>query len=367
MNGYQPPKRTDDDEASMSLRDTPEFREQWTKITQKELDEILVRHEKFATNKGGGERAKLGMYDMSYLDFSGRQLAGADFTGALLCHCSLNGTNLKDAILFAADLRFADMREAIIDRADLRGACMAGADLSAASLIDTDMRDGVLLKPTATGGDLVAVVHDEATGGLERAVARGANMKGARVSDSMIVQTDLTDCNLENAKFIRANLSLTNLTGCNLQGADFTEAVLSGAIFRGAIFSNTILDNADLSGANLIGAIFDNVDFSKVDLTDAMLPKGVENMEMSFQEILVNHDRWVKSNGKAGKRAELSETDLSGQNLEKVNLSAAVLIRGAPRCALLESRFPDGRPLLRRFARRHHGPRRLAQGQADAR
>ena len=187
MNGFQPPERCHD-EAFMSLRDTPEFRDQWTKITQKELDEILTSHERFATSKGGGSRAKLGMYDMSYLDFSGRALGGADFTGALLCHCSLAGANLKDAILFAADLRFADLREAVIDRADLRGACMAGADLSAASLIDTDMRDGVLLKPTATGGDLVAVVHDEATGGLERAVARGANMKGAKVSDSLIVQ-----------------------------------------------------------------------------------------------------------------------------------------------------------------------------------
>jgi uncharacterized protein YjbI with pentapeptide repeats len=51
---------------------------------------------------------------------------------------------------------------------------------------------------------------------MEKATVRGANMSGAKTLDSVVVQTDLTDCNLKNAKFVRANLSLSNLTGCNL-------------------------------------------------------------------------------------------------------------------------------------------------------
>ena len=309
----------------MALQGTLEFREGWTKISQKELDGILTKHKLFADQKQGGERAKLSMFDLSYLDMSGRNLWQADLTGALLCHCSLEEANFKDAILFVADMRFANMTEANFDRADLRGTCMAGANMTEASLIDADMRDGVLMKSLSKGGDLTPIVHDEATAGLVRAVARGANMQGAKVSDSMIVQTDLTDCNLKNAKFIRANLSLTNLTGCNLEGADFTEAVLSGAIFRGAIFSNTVLDNADLSGANLIGAIFEKVDLSKVDLSEAVLPKSIENLDHPLQDIVIAHGEWVKSNGREGARAELSEMDLTGIALDSANLSAADL------------------------------------------
>jgi len=65
--------------------DDPNQKFQWTKMSQKDLDAVLDRHEKFADNKGGGERAKLSMYDLSYLDFTGRNLSRADFTGSLLC------------------------------------------------------------------------------------------------------------------------------------------------------------------------------------------------------------------------------------------------------------------------------------------
>ena len=124
---------------------------------------ILTKHKLFADQKQGGERAKLSMFDLSYLDMSGRNLWQADLTGALLCHCSLEESNFKDAILFAADMRFANMTEANFDRADLRGTCMAGANMTEASLIDADMRDGVLMKSLSKGGDLAPIVHDEAT------------------------------------------------------------------------------------------------------------------------------------------------------------------------------------------------------------
>ena len=41
-------------------------------------------------------------------------------------------------------------------------------------------------------------------------------------------------------------------------------------------------------------------------------------------EILKNHQLWIKSEGKKGKRADLSGADLSRTNLKGLNLSGAI-------------------------------------------
>ena len=138
---------------------------------------------------------------------------------------------------------------------------------------DIDMRDGVLLRSAAEGGDMTPLVHDDANPGMEQTILKGADLTRAKVSANLIVQTDLTDCILRNASFMGANLSLSNLTGCDLEGADFTDANLSGAIFHGAMFSRTTLDNADLSGADMIGAMFENMDFPRSTWTPPTSPR----------------------------------------------------------------------------------------------
>lgn len=299
--------------------------QQWEKISQNELDEVIGSHELFAAGRMGGTRAMLKFHDMSYLDLRNRDLRGADFTGALLCHAEMEAALLSEANLFGADLRAAKLAWADLSKTDLRAACLAGADLNRANLEEADMREGQLLTARGVGGDISNVTQDIAATGMEQATARGANMSGARVSNSFIVQTDMTDCNLRNAKFIRANLSLSNMTGCNLEGADFSEANLSGAIFHGASFNGTLLDHADLSGADLIGAVFDNMDFSKVNLGDAKVAQSIDKLDKSIKQIIRDHVEWVATNGKKGDRADLSKTDLSRMDLSSVNLSAADL------------------------------------------
>ena len=57
------------------------------KLSQKELNDIIDLHEQFLQGTQGGERAKLGMMDLSYLDLSGCDMKRADLVGTLLCHC----------------------------------------------------------------------------------------------------------------------------------------------------------------------------------------------------------------------------------------------------------------------------------------
>ena len=77
----------------MSGADKKDDDDGWQKLTQQELDVILDKHLEFVKGTRGGERAKLGMMDASYLDFSGRDLSRADLVGAMLCHCEMEETN----------------------------------------------------------------------------------------------------------------------------------------------------------------------------------------------------------------------------------------------------------------------------------
>jgi len=67
------------------------------RLSQKELDDIIDLHEQFLQGTRGGERAKLGMMDLSYLDLSGRDMKRADMVGTLLCHSELEKTNFAEA------------------------------------------------------------------------------------------------------------------------------------------------------------------------------------------------------------------------------------------------------------------------------
>ena len=99
----------------MTLQDELEHKDQWTKVSQKELDRALDRHEAFVNNERDSERMQLNMHDLSYLDMAGRNLSRAELTGAVLAHANLEGTILDDAILFATDLRYSNMTEASLN------------------------------------------------------------------------------------------------------------------------------------------------------------------------------------------------------------------------------------------------------------
>ena len=72
-------------------------------------------------------------------------------------------------------------------------------------------------------------------------------------------------------------------------------------------------------------AMFENMDFSKVNLDAAHIAKTLADLDIKIKEVILKHGKWVKTNGKEGERADLSKMDLSGESLQKVNLSAADL------------------------------------------
>ena len=97
-------------------------------ISNKELNEILEKHEKWLNDEEGGERADLRGADLSYVN-----LYGADLREADLADANLSCADLSEADLKSADLRFADLQ-----CADLRFANLQGTKLSHANLKDAE-------------------------------------------------------------------------------------------------------------------------------------------------------------------------------------------------------------------------------------
>src|ERR1700686_4599908 len=104
------------------------------RLTEKQVAAAAARHELLFSGRVGGGRAVFAFCDLSGLDLSGRNLADADFTGAVLEEANLAGTRLDSASFFGADLRRANCAGAFMRRCDLRGASLRGANMIGADL-----------------------------------------------------------------------------------------------------------------------------------------------------------------------------------------------------------------------------------------
>ena len=68
----------------LRLAMVPETKIRFSKLTQKTATAAVARHEMLYAGRMGGARAVFAFCDLSGLDLSGRNLADADFTGAIL-------------------------------------------------------------------------------------------------------------------------------------------------------------------------------------------------------------------------------------------------------------------------------------------
>lgn len=119
-------------------------------------------------------------------DFAGRDLAGADLAGAALPSAGFRGTDLSDARLMEARLDGADLRGAVLEAADCRAAMLGAAQLRHANL-----RLSNLGAANLRGAD------------LSGAALAGCRVEEADFRDAILVETDLSDCDLSQARNLR--------------------------------------------------------------------------------------------------------------------------------------------------------------------
>src|SRR5271165_6235166 len=123
----------------------------FTKLTQKQAAASAARHEMLYAGRVGGARAVFAFCDLSGLDLSQRNLADADFTGAILEETNFSGARLDSASFFGADLTRANLSESSLRRADMRGCSLRGANLIGADLYEADLREGVIADKDQVG------------------------------------------------------------------------------------------------------------------------------------------------------------------------------------------------------------------------
>jgi len=225
----------------MTLQGELDHKDQWKKLSQQELDEVLDKHEKFVNNQRDGERAQSGMHDLSHLDMAGKNLSRAELTGGILNYYNLSGAMMNDE----------------------------------------DMRDGVLLKSTAEGGDLTPIVHDEASAGMEKTTLKGADMTWAKLTKANLVGVMLSGVTISFRS--GGGEWWASLKNAKLHGALMNGAVMKNMDMEGADFRETDLRDADLSGSLLIDADFTDADLRGTNLNDTDI-RGTKGLPKKFEE-----------------------------------------------------------------------------------
>ena len=291
--------------------------------------------------------------DLRRRNFRGMNLAGADLSGSDLSGAILSGVNLEGANLSGCTFAHALADRANLKQVNLRGAKLDSgvfleADLSGADLTEATLDQAVLARAKLDGAKL-----DRAKGSL--VLASKASFRGVQARELSLLQSDLSECDLEGADFTRASLvrclvrdakgARACFTGAKIghvcfEGADLTEArfdratgpfpsfmqatlertdlaftVLPGAHFekargKGARFYAANLPEARFSRAKLESASFERANLMSADFNLATVPK------CSFRGASLYDAKLI---GTAGEGCDFRDANLTRSTLEGVS------------------------------------------------
>jgi uncharacterized protein YjbI with pentapeptide repeats len=288
----------------------------YRRLTQEEADLICTKHDRLWTARPGGARAVFSWLDLSGLNFRGRNLCDADFTGAILVGAKFANARLDHAVFFGADLQEVDLSESSMRRSDLRGACLRGADLTGADLFEADLREGSIAA-VDRGKGLRLLEHVSRVSEAQGATLAGANLERSKLSGVIAIRADFTDAIMKDCKLVRANLKQATMSGANLAGADLSGADLSGADMRDCVLVGATIYACNTTDARLEGALTD-------------LPAGKDITEMPYAEMVAAHAQWCETAGQEGAPSVFDGADLralksiKGYNLTALSAKGAV-------------------------------------------
>jgi len=268
-------------------------------VTQEALIKLAEVHRRFVEKKRDGRRVIMRNCVLVELDIRGLCFAQAHFMACLFSRANLTDADFSRAKLFGSTFESADLTRANFERADLRAVVFDKANLKDARFDEADLRRGGII---ANGGSGEQEVFREI-----RSSFRNANLSHTNLRNAVLKDVDFTGALLE---------------GTELYGAD-----LRGSRFTGAELKSVVLTNARLQEADLRGAAFED---TRVELS-GLLATPMEAVDpVTLVQTLADHERWVRSDGKHGKRADfseqnLTEVDLSGRSLATISFANANL------------------------------------------
>lgn len=207
-------------------------------------------------------KVRLSKNDLTNWDFSQQNLAGADFTDAIMVGADMSESDLTNAKLASASL----------ERTNLTDAIVAGADLSNTAL--------------------------EASQLYATASHRNGDLRGIALDDNVLEGWDFNGQDLTNARFSAASPAMR-------------EASFEGTDFRGASLSNVYMSNVDLEAAlfdsttvynqwTMFPQRFHSFDPAEAGLTLVVSPVGDfdidGNVDANDADVLAD---WLRTDGKS--------------------------------------------------------------------
>ncbi len=216
--------------------------------------------------------------------------------------------------------------------------------------------------------------QDLSEANLESARFWYANLREARLWFTNLKFVEFWNADLSNAELVGVDLTGAKMVGANLEGADLSFATLTDTDWRNANMTGVDLTGFDLSGcnlmkANLTDAKLEETDLSKAKLWDARLNNAdltrtdFSGTDMSFVNATGAQAEGARFMGGNLRRtnftqATLHDADFSGArmggayfngaDLTGANLEGAILVHRNEWNKLLEARFdektilPDG-------------------------
>jgi uncharacterized protein YjbI with pentapeptide repeats len=160
-----------------------------------------------------------------YINLAGEDLRGIDFSLKNLIGANLHEANLSNADFHGANLSGANLRGAILVDADLSGANLSWANLNWADLTRASLNTTNLSGASIIGAKLIRGNLRQAM--LREANLRDANLKEADLSGSDLFNTHLVETNLEGANLKNCRIYGISAWGVKLEGATQTDLIIT--------------------------------------------------------------------------------------------------------------------------------------------
>jgi uncharacterized protein YjbI with pentapeptide repeats len=172
---------------------------------------------------------------------------GAKYHGPWFDRIILEGLDVIDHAKLDTEAKIAALPETL----SLRGRNLEGADLSGARLLKVNLEGANLRGAFLLGADLRGAVLDGTQ--LQGAILGKASLQGASLRNAQLLGATLSLAKIQGASLEYAQLQGASLDEASLQGASLRNVQLQGAWMRGAHLKGAIPDNAQLQGAELAG------------------------------------------------------------------------------------------------------------------
>ena len=179
----------------------------------------------------GGAILPPGFKQPTHVKIKGMSIGpAASFPGANLRGADLSGLSLKNADFEGADLSEADFLYSDIENSNFSGANLEGSRFFSAHIEKSNFSDAKLMRARFGG---------EASNQIKKSNLSGADLSGAKLEYTNIIESNLKNANLSETK--SKNLSISR--------SDMSELAAENTIMRSPIFRRSDLTGADFSGS----------------------------------------------------------------------------------------------------------------------